>query len=342
VKVLLVDPDVIRGPSLKMALAAAGAEVTQASSGSFALTMLDWNRHDVVLSLGHIGDMDGHELCSILKSDPSTQDVRFVLVADGDEVSEPDRIAAGVDLVLPASLPAAGIMPLLTGLVRAQSQAPSALAPPAPTPTAVPTSEGELPAASTRTPEPLVPKLRPDPVTAPVPEPPRRYVTAAAAAAAAPWSVGAPGPAAAPVLVPERAATATPPAPARHPASGPTGADLLAVPSGTFQGSLEVMDLADLTQAIGMGGKSGRLILATPQGGGLIVFDAGQVVHAEYRGAVGEPAFAALVSASHSGGPGRFCFLPSAVGDKPPVSRTIDKSVDRLLLSIATAIDEKG
>jgi len=66
------------------------------------------------------------------------------------------------------------------------------------------------------------------------------------------------------------------------------------------------------------------------------------IVHAEYRGTVGEPAFAALLGAAQADAAGRFCFLPSAAGEKPSPSRTIDKPVDRLLLSIATAIDEKG
>jgi len=53
-------------------------------------------------------------------------------------------------------------------------------------------------------------------------------------------------------------------------------------------------------------------------------------------------AFAALLTAAHIDAVGRFCFLPSPAGEAPSPSRTIDKSVDRLLLSIATAIDEKG
>jgi Domain of unknown function (DUF4388) len=118
--------------------------------------------------------------------------------------------------------------------------------------------------------------------------------------------------------------------------------DLLAMPSGTFQGSLEVMELADLTQAIAGGGKSGRLILALPQGGGLILFEKGRVVHAEYRNTVGEEAFGALLAACHADGAGRFCFLPTPTGEASGMPRTIDKTVDRLLLSSATAIDEKG
>ncbi len=337
-KVLVVDPDVTRAPSLKMALAAGGAEVTLASSGSFALTMLEWNRHEVVVSQARIDDMDGHELCAILKADPSTRNVRFVLVAGADEVTAAQTTAAGVDLVLAPTIAVGALGPLVARLAQgdaAPRSAPPAAAPehlaaaPAPpTAPAPPAAPAPPPPAA---PAPMIPKLRPDAVTTPVPDPPKRYVTAEAAAAAAPWSAAPATPVASP-------ATAVSPPPA------PTGApvDLASMPSGTFQGSLEVMDLADLTQAIANGGKTGRLILSLGGGGGLIAFAGGRVVHAEYRSAVGEPAFAALLAGSQGNGSGRFCFLPSPAGETPSPTRTITKSVDSLLLSIATAIDEKG
>jgi CheY-like chemotaxis protein len=365
-KVLVVDPDMTRGPALKMGLAAGGAEVTVASSGSFALTMLEWNRHDIVVSRARIQDMDGHELCAILKSDPGMRDVRFVLIADSGEVSATQTTVAGVDLVVPPTVGVGTLVPLVLRLVEDEPAAASAATPPAPTaapaaprppapaaPRAVPSTplrSAPAPApvtpaaapAVTAAPAPVaapapapvakpqppgVPKLRPDPVATPVADPPKRYVTAAGAAAAAPWK-----PSATPVA----------PAAGARASTARASVDLMSIPSGTFQGSLEVMDLAELTQAIAMGGKNGRLILALPQGGGVIAFEAGQVVHAEYLGNVGEPAFAALLTAAHAEAVGRFCFLPSAAGETPSPSRTIDKGVDQLLLSIATAIDEKG
>jgi CheY-like chemotaxis protein len=387
VKVLLIDPEAARMAPLRHTLLSAGAEVTVAASGSFALTMLEWNRHDIVLSRADIGDMNGHELCAILKADPGTRDVRFVLVAGVDDVTTAETAAASVDLVLPPAMTGSAIVPLILRLVRADRATAEAAAGgrSAAAQERADQSEDAEPAA--------VPRIGPEAVAPPEAEPPKRYVTAATAAAAAPWSkdeVGAeppaataapppslappaprplfppptrpaatpsprpappgrqPKPAAAPVRSAPVSRPSTPAAPpplvmpARAAAAPVTATDLMAIPSGTFQGSLEVLELADLTQALATGGKSGRLILALPQGGGLMLFDKGRVVHAEYRNAVGEEAFSALLAACQGEGAGRFCFLPAPAGQSQALPRTIDKSVDRLLLSSATAIDEKG
>jgi CheY-like chemotaxis protein len=374
-KVLVVDPDLRRAPALTDTLTAGGAEVTVASSGSFALTMLEWNRHDVVVSRARIEDMDGHELCAILKSDPGTRDVRFVLVAAADEITAAETAAAGVDLVLPPGMMGGAILPLVVRLVEANrapavapmaprraAPAPSSAAPPALKAPVVPGAP-DPPARETAPADlvPSVPRIRPEPLPPPSAEPPKRYATATTAGADGPWaktpppapvppgrergvtSAQAQRPGPAPV---SRSVPPSPPRPAAAPAGRPPVAppvpDLSSMPSGTFQGSLEVMELADLTQAIGGGRKTGRLILALPQGGGLMLFDKGRVVHAEYRNAVGEEAFGALLAACHADGAGRFCFLPAAAGETTALPRTIDKTVDQLLLSSATAIDEKG
>jgi CheY-like chemotaxis protein len=382
VKVLVVDPDSRRAPALKDALMTGGAEVTVASSGSFALTMLERNRHDVVVSRAHIDDMHGHELCAILKADPSTRDVRFVLVASAEEVSATETAASGVDLVLPPGMTGSALPPLIIRLMQAaHAPAVEPAPPPAPEPTLAPASPAAtkppgavpvtaLPSAPRPTgpvappasvpreaapPAPGVPRIRPQPGPPPAATPPKSYATAVTAGPEGPWAKTTPKTAATPPATKSTAPSAPPaakrpgpaPAPAARPvpartAVPPQVADLLKMPSGTFQGSLEVMELADLTQAIAGGGKSGRLILALPQGGGLLLFEKGRVVHAEYCNAVGEEAFGALLAACHADGAGRFCFLPSPAGDASGLPRTIDKSVDRLLLSSATAIDEKG
>jgi len=425
-KVLVVDPDLRRAPALKDTLAAGGAEVTIASSGSFALTMLEWNRHDVVVSRARIDDMDGHELCAILKADPGTREVRFVLVAGADEVTGAETAAAGVDLVLPPSMTSGAILPLVVRLMQANraagSEAPSMSAPaPAPAAVATPVAASTSPLVSTAPPatvsvareaapapaEAEVPRIKPAAPPPPPADPPKRYATMVTAGPDGPWGEAAPSasapaapltatPAAPPRLAPPGSSPSAPPmrvavptaprspapvrgtaprggSPARpapptggrsgaaapgrpavpgsqraaappppRPAATPSVPDLASIPSGTFQGSLEVMELADLTQAISAGGKTGRLILALPQGGGLMLYEKGRIVHAEYRNTVGEEAFGALLAACHADGAGRFCFLPSPAGDSTGQPRTIDKTVDQLLLSSATAIDEKG
>lgn len=397
-KVLVVDPDSRRAPALKDALMTGGAEVTVASSGSFALTMLERNRHDVVVSRAHIDDMHGHELCAILKADPSTRDVRFVLVAGADEVSATETAASGVDLVLPPGMTGSALPPLIIRLMQA-AHAPASepgaapAASPAPAPVAAPPVEtvpparpaGAVPSIVPRAappapaprdpapPAPAVPRIRPEQAPPPAATPPKSYATTVTAGPEGSWAKGpkavpppptagtpakapapaktappskAPAPSASPAAKRPAAAPAAPTAP-RPPVPGRTAvppqvADLMKMPSGTFQGSLEVMELADLTQAIAGGGKSGRLILALPQGGGLILFEKGRVVHAEYCNTVGEEAFGSLLAACHADGAGRFCFLPSPAADVSGLPRTIEKTIDQLLLSSATAIDEKG
>jgi len=184
-KVLVVDPDVTRAPALKMALAAGGAEVTVASSGSFALTMLEWNRHDVVVSRARIDDMDGHELCAILKSDPGTREVRFVLMAGADEVNPTETGSAGVDLVLPPGMAAGAIVPLVVRLVNGDA-APDE---PPPAPVAAPRA---APIAAPAPARPVAPAAPPAarvtaPPRVPVPAPPR-------VPASAPPRVPAPAP----------------------------------------------------------------------------------------------------------------------------------------------------
>jgi len=127
-KALLVDPDPQRAPVLAAALDAGGAEVSVAPSASFALTMLEWNKQDVIISRARLGDMEGHELCAIVRSDPSTKDVRFVLVVGNGEAAPAQAAVAGVDLVLPDALSSATIVTRVVQLVRRQTESTAAAA----------------------------------------------------------------------------------------------------------------------------------------------------------------------------------------------------------------------
>lgn len=113
-----------------------------------------------------------------------------------------------------------------------------------------------------------------------------------------------------------------------------------AVPEATgLRGALDVMDLPDLAQAIALGNKTGRLTLALPSAEGIILFDRGRVVHAAFGPLTGEAAFAALVVAAQRDAKSRFVFTPlERVG--PDLPRTIQRSVEQLLLAAAAEIDE--
>lgn len=327
-RILVVDPDHARAPILQELFTASGAEVSVAPSGSFALTMLEWNKQDVIVSRARIDDMDGHELCSMMRSDPSTKDVRFVLIASAEEAMGAETAAAGIDLVLPSSMTGSMIVPLVVQLVRHDLGGTPAHDPPG---SVLPAAPPFLRAAS------AVPAPRPMTAPTPVPAP---SPMAAPTVAAAP-----PAPAATTPGVP-----AAPPSPPRPAAPNGGGnnvrlSDLDAVGAEgavkTFQGSLGVMEMEELVQAISMGGKTGRLLLVLSAGGGMIVFKSGRVVHAEFGPKSGEPAFAALVSTAHRERAGKFCFIPSDGRAPSSGSATISKSTDQLLLSIATAMDEE-
>ena len=300
-KVLIVDPDAQRVPPLQQALAAAGAEVALASSGSFALTMLEWNRQDVIVSRPVIGDMDAIELCSIVRADPATREVRFVLVAGAGEIETDRTAAAGVDLVLPTDMTAAMILTLVSLMRRERERQKTPVAA-GQVPRAV-----EVPAPST-SPSNGMPRVV-TPATEPLPV------------------NGAPHPA---VLSP---------APPAALSSAALVEGLGRGEARTLQGSLGIMRIEEITQALAAGGKTGRLILAVGGSGGLVVFDRGAPVHAEYREGTGEPALAAMIVTARRERAGRFCFIPGdPVATAAP--RTIDRTLSEVLVDIAPAGDD--
>jgi CheY-like chemotaxis protein len=108
-----------------------------------------------------------------------------------------------------------------------------------------------------------------------------------------------------------------------------------------FSGSLSAMDLTELVQALAIGGKSGSLVVSLAAGEAVVVLEAGRVVHAGYRGLTGEGAFAALVSAGQRESEARFRFNRAERHELGQFPRTMSRSAEQLLLSIAVGIDER-
>jgi len=253
-RILIVDADPSKLQALKVPLTTAAYYVTSATSASFALTTLERDRPDLIVSGTRTEDLDGVEFCSIIRSNPTTQDIPFLLLSGPKRPTSWAVAQAGVDMLLAGDFVLSAVLDRISQLLRH-----------------------------------VAPRGEPGP---PPPPPPR-------------------------VTVP-RAEAGT----------------------RTFEGSFGVLDLAEVTQAIALGGKTGRLSLHLAAGGGSLHFDSGRVVHAEFASRTGENAFAAMVSAAQSDPEGTFRFEPGPelpVGSEP---RTIQKSVDQLLLSIASTIDE--
>lgn len=275
-RVLIVDADPGKLSVLEAALTHAAYRVTSATSASFALTTLERDRPDLIVSGNRTEDMDGVEFCSIIRSDPATHDIPFLLLS-GPKRPTPWAVAqAGVDMLLAGDFVVSAVLDRISKLLRhvALQAGPAEPAPAAPAPVA-----------------------------------------------AAPPTVT---PAAAPAAVPAPAVATAPPDPVAR----------------TFEGSFGVLDLTEVTQTIALGGKTGRLSLQLAASEGSLFFESGRVVHADFAGRIGEEAFAAMVSTAQADPEGTFRFKPV---DRLPDGfgpRTIQKSVDQLLLSIASEIDE--
>ncbi|HEY7437366.1 MAG TPA: DUF4388 domain-containing protein [Methylomirabilota bacterium] len=271
-KVLVVDANQDSRVALAHALTEAGYEAAVATSGSFALTMLEWEQPDLIVSYAKVQDMDGYELFTMVRRDPATKDTPFLLLAGRDRPIALAATEAGVDMTVTGDFTLATVMSRIQELLGDASPA-------------APARRAEPPAATS--------------AKGPVKMPPR-----------------------------------PPAAPAPPARSGAEPA------RSSFQGSLGVMDLTELTQVISLGVKTGELVLSLSGGEGSILFEAGRVVHAEFAGKTGEPAFAAMVVASQREGEARFCFNRAereALAGRP---RTISRSVEQLLLSVAQEIDE--
>ena len=263
-RVLIVDADPNKLSVLKAALEHAAYHVTSATSASFALTTLERDRPDLIVSGNRTEDMDGVEFCSIIRSDPATHDIPFLLLS-GPKRPTPWAVAqAGVDMLLAGDFVVSAVLDRISKLLRHVEVKKHPGAPASP------------------------------PVTAPVSAP-----------------------------LPPKAA--------------PSRADAA---ERTLEGSFGVLDLAEVTQAIALGGKTGQLSLHLAAGEGSLLFESGRVVHAEFGGRTGESAFAAMIASAQFDPAGTFRFKPEAelaAGSSP---RTIQKSVDQLLLSVASEIDE--
>jgi CheY-like chemotaxis protein len=135
-RILVIDPDRDGLANLQRALSDVGfTEVSAVPNASFALTTLERERPDLVVSRAQIPDIDGVELCSIIRSDPTMAGVLFLLLAaPEDEVAE-RSLDGGPDRMLVGDFTVAAIVSEVLSLL-------GPVEPPAPEPAPVPEAAG--------------------------------------------------------------------------------------------------------------------------------------------------------------------------------------------------------
>ena len=99
-KVLLVDGRAESRDMVANALTIAGFEVAAASNGASAVTLLEWESPDVIVSSAKVEDMDGYELFTLVRKHPTTLDTPFLLLAGRDRPTALAAAEAGVNIVL--------------------------------------------------------------------------------------------------------------------------------------------------------------------------------------------------------------------------------------------------
>jgi CheY-like chemotaxis protein len=265
-KVLVVDANQTTRASLSRVLAEVGYRVANAATGSSAVGLLEGERPDLIVSYAQVEDMDGYELFTIVRNDPTTMDTPYLLLAGRDR---------------PVALAAREAGPNMT----------------------VVTGEITLDAVVEWVDDILKRGVSRDTMPPVVPGEP------------------APGPLW--MAFDSRA---------------PRPLD----PGAAFEGSLDAIDLAEVTQMVALGRKTGRLVVSTGFGEGAIFFESGRMTHAEFGGRTGEGAFGTILAASQREPHGRFRFSLMEPAEVVQGPRTVSRSVEQLLLSIAVRIDEGG
>jgi len=302
-KILLIEADPDRAAALAAALGGGGAtEVRIAPDGFYALTMMERERPDLIVAGGCVGGIGAGELGAIVRSDPTLAGVRLALYAD--PAAPPADLNGGgaYDLVLDAAAPARELAERLRRLAGIPAAA-------APRDAAAETGEA-LPAPAPGVPRDERPIGRLPP---PAPLHPSGYSTA---------EMPAPG-------LPA----------ARRP---PTAAQPLQrpQPAPDLSGSLGVLDLMELSQAFSLASKTGQLFLDCSRGEGCIYFVLGRVIHATIRERTGREAFSEILQATLREQNLAFRFAPRELNDLAAVPRSIDLTVQHLLLSFAVDFDE--
>jgi len=106
----------------------------------------------------------------------------------------------------------------------------------------------------------------------------------------------------------------------------------------TISGTLEILTLFDLTMSLNTNKKTGKLNIHTPELEAFIVFNQGNIVHADFYGKTGSKALAMIFIKTD--GDARAQFMFEAEGElSPECPVSITMPFQELLFKIAVALD---
>ena len=98
-KILLIDSSRERLDTTQRALQRSEYDVSVATSGSYAFTVLESGRPDLIARHADIPDTGVSELCPTIRNDPSPSEIPFLLLASPKGPVVGAAAKAGVDMV---------------------------------------------------------------------------------------------------------------------------------------------------------------------------------------------------------------------------------------------------
>jgi CheY-like chemotaxis protein len=101
-RVLVIEPDPRERELLTAYLGAAGYVVRGAETGALALRSATSQPPDLILLDLHLPDMDGGELCRLLRQEPQTRSLPVIIVTEGEEFAlHRQAYSAGAQACIP-------------------------------------------------------------------------------------------------------------------------------------------------------------------------------------------------------------------------------------------------
>jgi CheY-like chemotaxis protein len=319
-KALMVMPSMLLS-SVPDAFAKAGFQIHLAENATFALTMLERDQPDLIVSSDQLGDMTGRDLYEIVRSDPALNAITFILL-DGTTDNKLQDSAKELELSwMTAASEIVKAAKDLLGLSNAV--APVSSRPPA-------TS-----------------------LTSKAPLPPRDNQGSAGSVNTGALGAGALGAGAVSNSGQQPKETSAPNKPATMFPSKAVSISRTGLGSQSGQGSmksrqvgasgtLEIFTLFDLAVSLTSNLKIGKLFVRIVEEEGMIFFYKGALTHAEYKTLTGESALLKIFGdADEFKSDTEFIFEPLEGEALSQSFQTITNTIDKLLFNVAVELDHQ-